>query len=323
MAIRTRLRTRFFWTQVLTIGICLLLGLWGVWDYVVEIPRRERNYEIFEAAGNIAPAFEVEADRETINEAQEEVTEALDAVLDRVAADAGLETTFTSSDASWFIKFTVLAGDEVMGEAPNADTVSDADRELVAALKASKDWSWFRDLLVVRFALAARQPGAPLRPEAVQAYESLQAWQTRLQDARPPAAYDRPLQWAYMLCLPFVPWLAWGFWKASRDRRTLEDNGDLVTPDRRIPAASIAGIDMSRWMSKSIAVVKTTGGEEVILDDYKQQDMDKIVGALAHQHHPEAWTAEAKPVKTAPEGADDPTEPTDDPAEPRTDAPEA
>jgi hypothetical protein len=98
---------------------------------------------------------------------------------------------------------------------------------------------------------------------------------------------------------------------------TLEDDGSLQMPQGTWPADDIADIDMDRWMAKSIAHVVHKDGRRVMLDDYKFKNMHRIVGELAHRFHPEAWTAEAKPVKEAAEGeSEGDSEPLDDDRDP-------
>ena len=59
----------------------------------------------------------------------------------------------------------------------------------------------------------------------------------------------------------------------------------------------IADIDLSKWMSKSIATVVTTDGKRIVLDDYKYRGMDKLVGALATRFYPDDWTPDARDLK--------------------------
>ena len=59
----------------------------------------------------------------------------------------------------------------------------------------------------------------------------------------------------------------------------------------------VTGIDMSRWMSKSIATVKLADGRSIVLDDYKYRNMHLIVGAIASARYPEDWTEDARDLK--------------------------
>ncbi len=115
----------------------------------------------------------------------------------------------------------------------------------------------------------------------------------------PPSGFDKPFQlWGYVIGCGVLggPWFAWVLVSAMRQSWTLHDDGSLTTPERTIPAESIADIDMSRWMSKSIATVKDTDGREYPLDDYKWKHVDQIVVQLCHRFHPGEWTEKARPV---------------------------
>ncbi len=107
-------------------------------------------------------------------------------------------------------------------------------------------------------------------------------------------------QWAYISCLPFGVWMLWTHWSLSKKRYRLEEDGTLHTPVGAFAAAQIRDIDMKQWMAKSIAWVETTDDQRIKLDDYIHQDMHLIVGALAHERHPDEWHADAKPVRMEP-----------------------
>lgn len=115
-----------------------------------------------------------------------------------------------------------------------------------------------------------------------------------------PDAWDRPVNtWLYIVACGVlgVPWCLWTLWSMSRRRWRLDDVGTLRSPDGTFTHEQIADIDMSRWMDKSIATVKATGGESTMLDDYKYKNSDRIVGAIAHRLMPDEWTEDARPVK--------------------------
>ncbi len=129
----------------------------------------------------------------------------------------------------------------------------------------------------------------------------------------PPGKWDKAVQWMFILCLPFVPLYLFGPLKTRGHRYTLEDDGTLSGPHGTWAAADIASIDMSRWMSKSVAVVVHTDGRRVELDDFIHRDMDQIVGAIAHRMYPDQWGQDAKPATDASAApADPPTAPAGD-----------
>lgn len=112
-----------------------------------------------------------------------------------------------------------------------------------------------------------------------------------------PSRFDRLVQILAMSCLLGAPYF---FWVLSRSRRTvyqLEPDGTLVLPDgEKWPQASIHDLDMSRWMSKSVAVVIHADGRRLKLDDYVHAGVDKIVGRLAARLHPGRWTEDARRI---------------------------
>jgi hypothetical protein len=84
----------------------------------------------------------------------------------------------------------------------------------------------------------------------------------------------------------------------------LEDDGTLVVGSRRIAPDEVTGIDMSRWMAKSIATLQLRDGTPpVVLDDYKFGSMHLIVGTYAHRFDPQRWNADATVVKKGAEPA--------------------
>lgn len=119
----------------------------------------------------------------------------------------------------------------------------------------------------------------------------------RNEKPNPPASYDRFVQvWFYMVGCGVLgtPWFLWAWFTARRRHYSMDDDGALHAPEGVFQHEDIAGIDMSRWMSKSIATVRTTDGRSIVLDDYKYKNMHLIVGALATRYHPEDWTEDAR-----------------------------
>lgn len=114
-----------------------------------------------------------------------------------------------------------------------------------------------------------------------------------------PAAYDRPVQlWLYIVGCGVlgVPWFAYAQWDLSRRRYRLGDDGSFSSGGTTYDAAQITGIDMSRWMSKSIATIEIEGGARVPLDDYKYKGVEDIVAQLAQRFEPGKWTSDARPI---------------------------
>lgn len=115
-----------------------------------------------------------------------------------------------------------------------------------------------------------------------------------------PSTLDRAVQlWVYMIFCGVIstPYCVFALYRLTSRKHHLSDSGDLTHPDGVWKSEEIADIDMSRWMSKSIATVVHRDGRRVDLDDYKYKSMHLIVGHFAHRFHPEQWTSDARLVK--------------------------
>ena len=116
----------------------------------------------------------------------------------------------------------------------------------------------------------------------------------------PPPTYDRAVQlWVYVVGCGVLgtPWALWSLLSLRRRSFQVTDDGMLVTPEGTCRLDAVHDIDMSRWMSKSIAVVTLENGATSVMDDYKYKQLHLIVGAIAHRLYPDQWTAEAKVAK--------------------------
>ena len=146
-------------------------------------------------------------------------------------------------------------------------------------------------------------PGGPvgtLTPAEIEEYKEAKA---TVDKGKPvaPAAYDRPVQlWLYIVGCGVlgVPWFLWQWLAVAGNKYRLKDDGTLEVPGGpAIAASDIEDIDMSRWMSKSIATVKARDGRLVVLDDYKFRNIHLIVGSIASRMHPEDWTEDARDLR--------------------------
>ncbi|MFM7261040.1 MAG: hypothetical protein ACKO3W_10595 [bacterium] len=114
-----------------------------------------------------------------------------------------------------------------------------------------------------------------------------------------PAAYDRPVQlWLYIVGCGVlgVPYFAWAQMQLMRRRYRLDDDGTLHAPEGSFAADQIVALDLTKWMAKSLAVVKVAGDVDITLDDYKYKHTEDIVGALAARFYPGEWTSDARPI---------------------------
>lgn len=137
-----------------------------------------------------------------------------------------------------------------------------------------------------------------LEPEDEAAYLRLKQDLMQLGSPTPPGKYDRLIKGlVFVPCLPFGPYLLWLWFRANRRTYRLDDDGTLHLPEGSWNAQDIKEIDMTRWMSKSIAHVVHTDGTRAKLDDYQHKDLHLIVGAIASRIQPQEWTPDARPVK--------------------------
>lgn len=114
-----------------------------------------------------------------------------------------------------------------------------------------------------------------------------------------PSSYDDEIQlWVYIVGCGVLgtPVGIWSQWRLSRKRFKLGDDGSLTTVEGSYSADQLAGIDMDRWMEKSIATVITTEDKRIDLDDYHYKGVEDIVAILAARFHPGKWTSDARPI---------------------------
>jgi hypothetical protein len=114
------------------------------------------------------------------------------------------------------------------------------------------------------------------------------------------AVYDRPLQlWVYVVGCGILGtgWCALVLMRDVPRRFRLDDDGTLHAGARRIASDDVTGIDMSRWMAKSIATLQVRSGPPLVLDDYKFGGMHLIVGTYARRFDPQRWNADATLIK--------------------------
>jgi len=92
-----------------------------------------------------------------------------------------------------------------------------------------------------------------------------------------------------------VPFFVYSQWQLSRKRFRLGDDGSFECNEDRFTAQQITGIDMSRWMAKSIATLEVDGGRRIELDDFKYKGVEEIVAHFAARFEPGKWTSDARP----------------------------
>jgi len=160
---------------------------------------------------------------------------------------------------------------------------------------------WIASLEVFRNAL--NSVGKNIQDEA---YALLVSELAIYGNVTPPSKFDRPMQWVFILCLPFGFYYLWKYVQMKKRSRIycLDNEGTLSTPEGIWQSSEIADIDMSRWIAKSgnsrstwTAKVIVGDNQPILLDDYIYNDMHLIIGALAHRFYPDQWTPLAKRVR--------------------------
>ena len=246
MAINVSLAPRYWLKTIIMIIVCIVLGLWGAWDYVVAIPRAT-----------------MEASRaDTL----------------RIVKN-GLDTPHGSEHRNEAI--SVL------------DTAIEIDDRL--------DKPWRTSLDSMRLAMSDGEAESHRNALGI-----VEAGLNEYGNVTAPSKYDRPMQWMFILCLPFGLYYILMYLKMSKRARAylLTDDGILTTPEGTWSSDEIEDIDMSRWISKTgnsrstwTAKVVLKDGKIILLDDYVYSGMHSIIGKLAHGFYPDEWTMLAKRVK--------------------------
>ena len=260
-----------YWIRALLIGlVCLVLGLWGLYDYIYAIPQREEAAQRRE----LAQAVKVVIDDQAANpETYETAMEGINASLSKHAALVSpvMDTTASiTSDAGWQTALVLWKSTLEALQDPGSRTSSRS-----------------RDLI----------------PDAIVEVERSN---TAYGDIQAPSAYDRPIQWMFIVSLVFVPYYLRQLMLHCGKTYTLDQGGNFHGPHGTVQADEIADIDMSRWMKKSVAQLVDSKGQRTKLDAYIYKDLHLIIGAIAHRLHPDKWAPDAKIVKD-PEEADSTT----------------
>jgi hypothetical protein len=245
VALRTTLATRFWLKTVIMAVVCIVLGIWGIWDYAVAIPQAQLG-----------------ADRGAI------LRDVLQPAMDTTAVGSTERT-----EAIVLLQVT-------------AENVGETDPEWEAAVSTF---------------IQALEGGDASNYELV-----FQEELKKYGDIVAPSKFDRPMQWLFILCIPFGFYYLWSYSKMKRRAAMylLDDVGTLTTPEGSWTAQKIKDIDMGSWISKTgkarttwTAKVIVEDHGPVILDDYVYKDIHLIIGSLAHRFYPEEWTPLAKRVK--------------------------
>jgi hypothetical protein len=305
--IEAHLATSYTIRSVIVAIVCLVLGVWGVWDYVEIIPKQEREF----ARAEVCRAFNQYA--EPIvggGEAPDphRLAAFMSVVVDDLAIEGGpsvetevdgLREAVAGGGAHAIDTLERLLVQRLLPEAvQQAGEAQGTEAGSVLQTGPTSRSTWL--LAEAAMVSGARTPTQGSGESSDPLKLGLQLAQIQLGlygEVEQPSAYDRPVQWLFILCLPFVPWYIWGVVTNKRKHYALDIDGTLHLPGETWQPADIVDIDMRRWMKSSKAWVVHTDGHRVLLDDYVFKGIYRIIGELASARYPEKWTDQAKRVK--------------------------
>lgn len=266
--------------------VCLVLGLWGVYDYVWAIPTQAEHAER--------------------RELTQEVRILLD-VSDIPVHRSGEELISVLRNKLGTFQFQVPG----TGETDPLRMMTD---ELDRIEPRSRE-AWMITMMIYITGLQAEldvQVNFPVhgsREAAKQTALALAARSLDLYgDAQTPSIYDRPVQWLFMISLIFIPFYAWSLLVFSPKKYALEEDGTLHLPEGAWSRDDTADIDMTRWMSKSTAWIEHVDGTRIKLDAHIYKNLHLIIGAVAHRFHPDKWQEDGRKVKPLDESEPEPDE---------------
>jgi len=284
MQLTTRLKRGHVLRQLIIGIVCVVLGVWGVYDYVYTIPMQQQAHERYVVASAVQAALESKPADDDFDDNREAALQEI-----RSSANKLLETRLN---------------EQIEGSGKSASdlqSLSEEDRQIELS---KEDEMWLAFLMQSEAAVRSPRPMTgkeTLTEQQTIAFENAQTLVNENAEVSKPERYDRIMKGlVFIPCLPIGAYMVLMLGLQSRKRYTLNEQGDLKLANGQLwKRDEIADIDMDKWMRKSVALVKHTDGiREAKLDDYIHQDMHLIVGALAHRFYPDQWTEDARPVKS-------------------------
>jgi len=275
--------------------VCLVLGLWGVYDYIWAIP--------------------TQAEHAQRRELSQEVRTLLD-VSNRPAGAAPLDVPVRRSGEELISDLQNMLGTFQFQAQGTGET--DPLRMMTDDLNNTEPDSQEAWMITMMVYITGLQAGLDMpanfsdqgsREAAIQTALALAARSLDLYgDAQMPSVYDRPVQWLFMLSLIFIPFYAWALLLYSPKKYSLDEDGTLHLPEGSWSRDDITDIDMTRWMMKSTAWVEHVDGTRVKLDAHIYKNLHLIIGAIAHRFHPENWQEDGRKVKPLDDSEPEPDE---------------
>jgi len=306
MAITCKISSSYARRTIIVALACVVFGLWGVFDYVVATPAKQRDFDRYTMLEKSKDALESDPGAERfeakLDAARRATYHELTTILEEATAEAGTPPIPELSDPSysrWLALLLASTSEDV--QLPESLKLGGGQAEakrLAGAVGGDQELAQLRGTLITAVALEQpRQPGEPLTNLGLIASKTVTQLINAAGTPEQPSTFDRLAQSVFVLCLPMALYFVWRFMKARRRVYRLEEDGTLKFPDGRWLADDIADIDMSDWLAKSVAWLVHRDGSRLKLDDYLYQDLFKIVGALAIRFYPEEWSERAKRVQ--------------------------
>ena len=292
--IQTRPRTRWVIQMSLMTVLCAVFGVWGWYDYSVKIPMDELGYQKQVAFTNVKSGLEahangednalqtavqaVQAARQQLSESMTEgEIEELKSVRQEMESQFKLELQRAQDEGLVSVEFNYTA-------------------ELGTVAQARLRWSLEIDRLAAGLLAVGQDRWARGSDSFANFVEGVSNGITAYQKFPVPNKWNRMVQWLFILCGPYSVVAGLQLIGGLRKKYSVDDEGNFHHPQGSWGATEISDIDMSRWMSKSVAKIVHADGRAVKVDDYVHQDADQIIGAIAHRLRPEEWTDHAKAV---------------------------
>ena len=293
--IQTRPRTRWVIQMSLMTVMCAVFGVWGWYDYSVKIPMDELGYQKQVAFTDVKIGLEGHANGE-----DDALKSALSAVQ---AASQRLTDAMTESEIEELRRVREEMQSKFKEEfqrAQDEGLVSlefNYTAELGTVARARLRWSLEIDRLYTGLLQVSKGEWARGSESFANFVEGVSAGITAYQSFPVPNKWNRLVQWLFILCGPYAVVAGLQLVNGLRRKYSVDEEGTFHHPKGTWAAAEITDIDMSRWMSKSVARIIHADGRNVKVDDYVHQDADQIIGAIANRLRPEEWTDHAKAVE--------------------------
>ena len=286
------LAPRYWVEKTIFAIICLVLGVWGIYDYAVAIPNQERAWEWRSLLTTYQKVFDSWQEPE-FNDALKKASETLkEKIKTEIHPNSANKEDEKNSPVKLEIKTSLENSESVLGYLWLGLGIVQKESKTAVLLEEKKQ---LPDSLI------------PIKNFVLDGLN-------QVGEIEKPSDFDRYIQWAFILCLPYAFWLFLNIFIKKNESKKYKI--DLKSKMLTVPLGtfsysqnnnntkdtkSITAIDMSSWSSKTgsarkswMAWVITKDERKICLDDFPFKGMHKIVGEIAHHLEPELWTKEAK-----------------------------